>query len=323
MVRKLKKPLITFIIILAVVAIPLLIGSTTQINSLNDSRSTQGITPPTAPSEATFAGETIKLDRMDLRERLDRELLAFSYMHSSSILMIKRANRYFPLIEALLKENNIPDDLKYLMVIESSMNTEARSPAGAAGFWQFMKGTARDFKLEVNNNIDERYHIEKSTHAACSYLRGAYNKYGDWLTAAASYNAGQGRITNELRRQDVDHASDLWLVQETSRYMFRLIAVKMMFENPKRFGFFLTEEQLYPPIEYKEVVINEPIPDLISFAKTHDLTLAQLKEANPWLRGRTLENNSRRTYTILIPTKESIYYKPESIKAHQSAWVIK
>lgn len=323
MIQKLKKGLIPLLLIVAVLVIPLFTGSTTQIDSRNNNRVSQGITPPSAPAVSEFAGEKITLDRMDLRERMDRELLAFSYMHTSSVLMIKRANRYFPLIEKILKENNIPDDLKYLMAIESSMDTEARSHAGAAGFWQFMQGTARDFNLEVNNNIDERYHIEKSTVAACKYLRGAYNKYGNWLTAAASYNAGQGRISNELSRQGVDHAADLWLVQETSRYMFRLLAAKQMFQNPKQFGFFLTEEQLYHPIEYKTIEINQPISNLISFAKEQGITYAQLKEANPWLRGRSLENRSRRTYQVLIPTKESIYFDPHKIKAHQSAWVVK
>ncbi|EGJ71073.1 Lytic transglycosylase catalytic [Bacteroides coprosuis DSM 18011] len=317
-----KQGIISFTLVTLLIATPVLIGSTVQFNKEDQTLQSQGITPPSVPDQANFAGETVDLRRMDLRERMDRELMAFSYMHTSSILMVKRANRYFPVIEPILKANKIPDDLKYLMVIESSLNPLAMSPAGAAGFWQFMKGTGRDYGLEVNNNIDERYNIEKSTKAACSYLLDAYKKYGDWITAAASYNAGQGRITNELSRQDVDHAADLWLVQETSRYMFRLLAAKQFLENPKQFGFFLKREHLYPPIHYKYVSITYPISDLVEFAKKYNINYAQLKEANPWLRGRNLENKSGRTYIISIPTTESLTYNPKHTPIHNKNWIV-
>lgn len=315
-----KQTLLSLTLIGLLIAIPILISGTIPIKE-NIPSQQLGITPPHVQSKAIFAGEEIDLRRMDLRERMDRELMSFSYMHSSSILIIKRANRYFPIIEPILKANNVPDDLKYLMVIESSLNPQAKSPAGAAGFWQFMKGTGRDYGLEVNNNIDERYHIEKSTKAACSYLKDAYKKYGNWLTAAASYNAGQGRISNELVRQDTEHAADLWLVQETSRYMFRLIAAKQFLENPKEFGFVLTRDQLYPPIHYKKVTITKPIADLITFAKQHNINYAQLKEANPWLRAGNLENKTGRTYTLLIPLEKSIYYNPNQTPVHNRMWI--
>lgn len=321
MKRHLKKQYIVLIALL--ITIPILISSTQTHSPLEPPIEwmKDKIIPPSIPDKAIYAGEEIVLDRTDLRERMDRELMSFSYMHSSSILIIKRANRYFPFIEPILKANNVPDDLKYLMVIESSMDPFAVSPAGAAGFWQFMKGTARDFGLEVNANVDERFHIEKSTVAACKYLKNAYKKYGNWLTAAASYNAGQGRISGELSKQNEEYAADLWLVPETSRYMFRLMAAKQYMEDPHKFGFYIHEDQLYPPFTYKEVQVSTDIPSLESFAKLNDISYAQLKEANPWLKGRNLENKSKRTYTILIPTKESLFYNPKDIKAYNPKWV--
>ena len=305
-----------------VIIMPLLLGhSPSPTLKAKKHQNSQGFMPPSVPTSASYANEVIDLRRADRRERMDRELMAFSYMHSSSMLMIKRANRYFPIIEPILKAAQVPDDLKYLMVIESSMNPFAVSPAGAAGFWQFMKGTGKDYGLEVNNNVDERYHIEKSTKAACKYLKDAYAKYGDWLTAAASYNAGQGRISNELKKQDVEHAADLWLVQETSRYMFRLLAAKQFLKNPKEFGFYLNREDLYPPVEYKKVVRNKPVADLVAFAKEQDISYAELKEANPWLKARSLENKSGKSYTILIPSQESLYYNPSKTPVHYQGWL--
>lgn len=169
---------------------------------------------------------------------MDRELMSFTYMHSTTMLTIKRANRYFPIIEPILKANGIPDDFKYLAVIESALNPLAKSPAGAAGMWQFMPGTGREFGLEVNDNIDERYHVEKETKAACKYLKEAYAKYNNWLCVAAAYNAGQGRISTQLQKQMVSQAADLWLVEETSRYMFRLLGSKSCYQQPATIRFF-------------------------------------------------------------------------------------
>ena len=208
------------------------------------------VTSPSVPDKITFAGQEIDLTRYDHRERMDREQMSFTYMHSTTMLTIKRANRFFPIIEPILKENGVPDDFKYLAVIESNLNTLARSPAGAAGMWQFMQTTGREFGLEVNPNIDERYHVEKATRAACQYLKDAYQRYGNWLCVAAAYNGGQGRISSELKKQLVDQAVDLWLVEETSRYMFRLLAAKAVISNPQRYGFLLKREHLYPVIPY-------------------------------------------------------------------------
>lgn len=278
---------------------------------------------PEVPAEARFADETIKLNRSDLRERMDREITAFTYSHQLTLLMIKRANRYFPIVEPILKECGVPDDLKYLMVIESNLNPLARSSAGAAGMWQFMQETGRKYGLEVNVNIDERYNIEKATRAACAYLKESYELYGDWMTVAASYNAGQNGITRRLNQQGVDNAMDLWLVEETSRYMFRILTAKMVLENPKAYGFMLKRSQLYPYIAPKEIVTTtQQIDDLTAFAKQHGVTVAQLKEENPWLREYTMNNKSGRTYRLRIPDVVGLHYDPAKIKPHNSNWTV-
>ena len=274
------------------------------------------------PSSITFCGKNIDLTRYDRYERMDRELLAFTYMHSTSIQMIKKANRYFPIVEPILKTNGIPDDFKYLMVIESNLNPNARSSAGAAGLWQFMQTTGREYGLEVNKNIDERYHVEKATEAACKYLKDAYDKYQDWIAVAASYNAGQARISTQFEKQQVDDMLDLFLVEETARYVYRIIAAKIMFSNPSAFGFRLRTKDLYMPIPYKEVTVNTGISNLAEWAKKQGITYALLKNMNPWLRDNFLQNVSKRTYTLKIPTAEGMKHDPKKIKAHDKRWVV-
>ena len=274
------------------------------------------------PSSVSFCGKNIDLTRYDRYERMDRELLAFTYMHSTSIQMIKKANRYFPIVEPILKANGIPDDFKYLMVIESNLNPTARSSAGAAGLWQFMQTTGREYGLEVNKNIDERYHVEKSTEAACKYLKDAYAKYQDWIAVAASYNAGQARISTQFEKQQVDDMLDLFLVEETARYVYRIIAAKIMFSNPSAFGFRLRTKDLYMPIPYKEVSVNTGILNLAEWAKKQGITYALLKNMNPWLRDNFLQNVSKRTYTIKIPTAEGMKHDPKKVKAYDKRWVV-
>ena len=274
------------------------------------------------PSSVTFCGKSIDLTRYDRYERMDRELLAFTYMHSTSIQMIKKANRYFPIVEPILKANGIPDDFKYLMVIESNLNPNARSGAGAAGLWQFMQTTGREYGLEVNKNIDERYHVEKATEAACKYLKDAYDKYQDWIAVAASYNAGQARISSQFEKQQVDDMLDLFLVEETARYVYRIIAAKIMFSNPSAFGFRLRTKDLYMPISYKEVSVNTGISNLAEWAKKQGITYALLKNMNPWLRDNFLQNVSKRTYTLKIPTAEGMKHDPKKVKAHDKRWVV-
>ncbi len=316
--------ILTFILVFCIGAtLPVLIGSS-QVNEPHSVKSEVPycVTPPTVPSQVVFDGTAIDLRRYDRRERMDREMMAFTYMHSTTMLLIKRANRYFPIVEPILKANGIPDDFKYLMVIESNLNTIARSPAGAAGLWQFMPATGREFGLEVNDNVDERYHIEKATVAACKYFKQAYAKYGDWMAVSAAYNAGQARISSQLEKQLASHAMDLWLVEETSRYMFRLLAVKEILSNPQRYGFLLKREHLYPAIPYKEVTVNTSIANLSEFAKQQGIGYAQLRDANPWLHDTSLKNNSGKTYVLRIPTKEGMYYEPKNTIVHNKNWVI-
>ena len=321
--NKLTKQLIATTIAFGIgITLPMLLGNTQLPNQQTTQSGVSASTvSPTVPDSITFAGTTIDLRQYDRRERMDRELMSFCYMHSSSILMLKRANRYFPIIEPILKANQVPDDFKYLMAIESSLNVQAKSPSGAAGLWQIMPTTARELKLEVNNNIDERYHIEKSTIAACKYLKQAYAKYGDWLLTAASYNAGQGRISQQLKQQLANHAMDLWLVEETSRYMFRILAAKEFFASPQRFGFSLQKEELYPSIPYSEKTITTGISNLSQYAQQLGITYAQLRDANPWLRQPSLQNKSRRTYVLQIPTQEGMHYNPKKTVAHDKRWV--
>ena len=274
------------------------------------------------PEKMMFAGETYVFDRYDKRERLDRELNSFTYFHSTTMLLIKRANRYFPIIEPILKEHGMPDDLKYLAVIESSMSPRAVSPARAAGLWQFMPTTGKEFGLEVSSDVDERYHVEKSTVAACKYLKDAYRKYNSWSAAAMAYNGGQGRITRELSNQHAEHALDLWLVEETTRYFYRILAIKLVFENPPQYGFVIKPEHLYKPMDFKEVKVTQSIPNLATFAKQHGITYAQLKDFNSWLRSTSLNVSSGKSYTLQIPTKESLYYsKDKPVKVHNKNWI--
>src|SRR5690554_4165665 len=277
----------------------------------------------TIPERITFAGEETVFDRYDKRERMDRELNSFTYFHSTTMLLIKRANRIFPIIEPILKKEGVPDNIKYLAVIESNLDHRAVSPAGAVGLWQFLQSTGRENGLEVRTDVDERYHIEKSTVAACRYLKNAYNKYGSWSAAAMSYNGGQARITNELRDQKVDDALDLWLVEETTRYYYRMLAIKQVFEQPWQYGFVIKPENLYKPMEFKKVNVTNTIPDLVTFAQQNGITYAQLKDFNSWLRTDKLNNASGKSYTILIPTDEDLYYKKGSDpKVHNPAWVV-
>ena len=279
-------------------------------------------TPPPVPEQMVFAGQKIKFDRADLRERMDRELIAFTYSHNMSTLMIKRANRLFPQIEPILQRMGVPDDLKYLMVIESNLDPQAQSGAGAAGLWQFTQATGRAYGLEVNSNIDERYNTVKATEAACRFLLEAYGKYGNWMTVAASYNGGQQGMDRRIEAQHTKDGLDMWLVDETSRYMFRILAAKMMFEDPSKFGFSFKTEDLYPYIPIKEQIkITDPVEDLVKFAEDHKITYADLKRANLWLRESKLNNKSHRTYYIDIPDVKAEHYNPSKTKVHNPAWV--
>lgn len=266
----------------------------------------EGPRAPKVPDFIVFAGDTIRFDRVDLRERMDRELIAFTFSHTNSLLMLKRSTRIFPQVEPLLAANGVPDDLKYLMAVESNVSETAVSVAGAAGLWQFMRDVGREFGLEVTATVDERYNIKKETEAACDYLKKSYARFGDWMTVAASYNGGINGITRKREQQQQTRAMDLQLVEETSRYMFRILVAKMFFENPESFGFKLEADEYYPYIPPKRTVfVSQSIDDLVEFAGRYGLSYAQLRRANPWLRDMKLAAKTGKTYEILIPDLEA------------------
>jgi len=273
------------------------------------------------PSGIEFAGQTIPLERYDMRERFDREQIVIAFNHSVSLLIIKRANRYFPIIEPILKQNGIPDDFKYLAVIESNLDLRALSKAQAAGLWQLMPETAQQFGLEVNDEVDERFHIEKSTVAACKFFKSAFAKYKNWTTVAASYNAGMGRISKEKENQQVEDSFDMLLTSESSRYVFRILAMKQFLENPKAFGYTIAHDQFYQTISTKEISVKGPVADWTVWAAQHGISYLQLKDFNVWLRDRKLTNPTRKEYSIQLPEKDDLKFNANKIKIHNPIWV--
>ncbi len=258
---------------------------------------------PKVPRYVVFAGDTVRFDRSDLYERMDRELIAFTYSHTNSLLMLKRSERYFRQVEPILMLYGIPDDLKYLMAIESNLSPKALSTAGAAGLWQFTKTAGREYGLVIDNEVDERYNIEKETVAACQYLKKSYARFGDWMTVAASYNAGPGGVSKRLTDQKQKSALDLLLLEETSRYMFRVLTAKLFFEKPELFGFKVDQFEKYPYYPPKnKVTVSGPIESLVDFAEKNGCSYYQLKEANLWLRDSKLVNKAGKTYEIIIPS---------------------
>ena len=257
------------------------------------------------PDTLRFAGESFDVKSPDLRERLDRELLVNTYWQSNMMLLLKRSNKFFPIIERVLKEEGVPIDFKYLAVIESGLEN-VRSPAGAKGFWQIMKTTGRDYGLEINSNVDERYHLEFSTKVAAKYLKRAKEKFGSWALAAAAYNRGINGIQRNLTTQKASNYFDLFLGQETSRYLFRIFAVKEIIENPIKYGYVFEQKDLYQYIPVRLHGIDTPINNLASFAKKMGVNYKLLKIHNPWLIQNHLNNKSRKYYEIAIP--EEGYY---------------
>ena len=251
-------------------------------------------------SQYVLAGETVFLDEPDLRERMDKELLVNTYWQSNMMLMIKRSNKYFPLIERILKDEGVPDDFKYLAVIESGLEN-VNSPAGAKGFWQILKTTGREMGLEVNSNVDERYHIENATRVACTYLKKAKKKLGSWTLAAASYNRGISGINRLLEKQQVETYYDLLLNRETKRYVFRILAMKEILSNPDQYGFVFEAQDLYSEIPVYTVEVDTAITNIASFAKSLGITYKQIKIHNPWLLQNHLNNKSRKLYHINLP----------------------
>ena len=255
---------------------------------------------PTLPQSLSLFDEPVPLESFGVREALDRELVVNTYRHSSTILYLKRAARWFPVIEPILEEEGVPADFKYLAVIESGLS-QVVSPAGASGFWQFMNKTAPEFGLEVSSTVDERYDVEKATRAACGYLKEAHDKFGSWVLAAASYNMGQAGVAKSLEAQHVSTYWDLHLNSETARYVYRLLALREVMEQPEAYGFHLSRADVYAPLEGDVVEVKATVEDLASFALEQGTTLRELKAFNPWLRDDRLEVTEGKTYRVRIP----------------------
>jgi len=253
------------------------------------------------PDQLLFAGEKMPLDLYDVREYLDRELISNAYFHSQTIRLVKLAPRYFPLIEPILKKNGIPDDFKYLAMAESALNPRAVSPAGAVGLWQFLEVTGKEYGLEINSEIDERYHIEKSTEAFCKYIKEAYRKFGNWTMATAAFNGGMARVQRQMERQHQTNFYDLYFTEETRRYVYRIVAIKLVVENPEKYNFRIDERERYPFIKTRDVEITGSVADFGAFAISHGINYKYLKDFNPWLRDDKLTNTSRKKYTVKIP----------------------
>lgn len=253
-----------------------------------------------APSSLDFCGELVPLNEFEVRERYDFEVLVTVYRNAATVLGFKRANRWFPVIEPILKKNGVPDDFKYLAVIESNLSN-AISPSKAVGFWQFLEGTGKQYGLEIREGVDERYDVVKSTEAACIYLKTAYKKFGSWTLAAASYNMGMAGLGNQLEEQGEDNYYNLRLNSETARYVLRLVFTKELFLHPEKYGYNLDKKDFYPVVPVRSVTVNTSIPDLVVFARENGTNYKLLRELNPWLRSNKLTNPKGKTYTILLP----------------------
>ena len=256
---------------------------------------------PKLPTKLSFAGEQVPLNYWDVKERLDRELLFNYYWQNNILYMLKLSNRYFPIIEERLKANGVPDDFKYLCIAESNLFANATSRVGAVGFWQFMPETAPGYQLEVNKQVDARRHLIRSTDAACKYLKSAYERFGTWTAAAATYNCGQGGYSKQATIQKTKNYYDLLLPEETNRYIFRILAFKHIIENAKELGFVLQEEELYDPIPTRTITITQSIPDLAEFEINNGTNYKTLKLLNPWLRTNDLSVKQGKSYEILLP----------------------
>ena len=263
------------------------------------------IVTPKIPDYLEFAGEPVPVNNFEVRERIEREFIVNTYFHSSTMISIKRANRWFPVIEPILKKNNIPDDFKYLCAAESNFENVV-SPVGATGFWQFTEDSGLKYNLEINSQVDERYHVEKSTQAACDYLNEAYEKFGNWTMTAASYNMGIDGIANQIERQKSGNYYNLMLSIETSRFVPRIVAIKYILQNKEAYGFEIGNKELYEPLKFYEIMLDSSVSSFADYAASLGINYKTLKIYNPWLRDNSLINRSGQTYKIKIPSSGSI-----------------
>jgi len=253
------------------------------------------------PDTMYFCGEEVPLYLFYVRERLERELLVNTYRHSTTILQLKRTTRWFPVMEPIMEQYGLPEDFKYLAMIESEL-TNAVSPSKATGFWQFLESTGKEYGMEINKQVDMRYDVERETVAACKYLKESYRKFGSWISAAAAFNCGNGRISRTMNEQRVDSYFDMLLPEETQRYVYRILALKLITENPEKYGFQIGDNGWYRPYETKTITVTESIPDLIQFAYEQGTNYKMLKYFNPWLRSNSLTISAGNSYEIKIPT---------------------
>ncbi len=300
-----RKTLLTSFVLVSflIIVISIVKGSEGFSNSSQElilSDSVYSNKPYKLPENVTFAGEKIPLENFDTRESLDREILTSAYRHSSTILIIKRANRYLPIIEKILRENDIPDDFKYLAAAESEYSNMI-SPAGATGFWQIMQATGREDGMEINDEVDERYNLERSTQFACDYFRKSFERYGNWTLAAASYNGGRSAIDEQIGIQKQNNYYDLLLTEETARYIFRAVAYKLVIEDPEKYGFTIARDELYPELNYYEVKVDTAVTSFSEFAEHFGTNYKLLKFLNPWLRKPYLTPRQNKEYSIKIP----------------------
>jgi len=261
----------------------------------------QNIRTPIIPKILDFAGETVPMEYFDVKEALTRELTIICYWHASSMYITKLSNRFFPIIEPILQREGVPNDFKYLCVAESGLQ-QVVSPAKATGFWQFLENTGKEYGLEINSEVDERYHIEKSTVAACAYLKKAHKRYGSWTMAAAAYNMGSGGLDKQVGLQKQNSYYDLLLPEETMRYIFRILAFKTVMSDLETYGFFIQPEEMFPPLSWKDVSVADSVESWPDFAKKHGTNYKMLRYFNPWLRDPALVNKAKKTYTVKVPT---------------------
>jgi hypothetical protein len=299
---KTSNKLITFGLLASTIILLVNAIATQNVNDPKNTSDTYKIKALKLPPNLNLAGERVPLEIPDIKERMDRELLVNTYWQSNGLLLIKRAHKYFPILEPLLKKYGLPDDFKYLAVAESALIDETSS-AGAAGMWHFMRGTGKEYGLEINKNVDERYNIEKSTKVAAEYLIKAKERLGSWTLAAAAYNAGNYGIAKRLKTQGVTNYYDALLPDETERYVFRIIALKEVLSNPKKYGFIFDTNDLYTLPKTRTVEVDTVITNIANFAKHFGTNYKELKIHNPWLRQNRLNNKSRKLYHIKIPVK--------------------
>ena len=308
----------SFLPFLSTIIVILGIMTLSSFTSTSNSNNTFGgtsdqdyrIISPPIPLNPEFCGEEVPIKNFEVYERFEREMIVSTYYHSSTLLYLKRTNRWFPIIEPILADSSVPDDFKYLALTESGLDNVI-SPKGATGFWQFLEDTGRKYGLEINNEVDERYNVEKSTRAACSYLLQAYRRFGTWTMAAASYNFGIEGIEKQIGRQQSNNYYNLVFAEETSRYILRIVALKEVLSDPQKYGFFMTENELYNPYETYSIEIRSQIDDLALFAKSYDINYKILKYFNPWLRENYLSNPGGKSYILKIPATGSIYVIPD------------